>query len=118
MVPPSLTPSPFYTPPSSCSFTPRYANAMWLRCVDEDNRLYLDSAQDVALLNTAVHTDQDLSVENVTRNVDDGRSSPRSRNKAKRKGRGAAVERATADFLRLSDSGFQSIIRAGLSHFA
>jgi len=91
---------------------------MLLRCVDEDNRLYLDSAQDAALLNTAVHTDQDLSVENVTRNVDDGRSSARSRNKAKRKGRGASVERATADFLRLSDSGSQSIIRAGLSHFA
>jgi len=104
--------------PQSGSLTFRYVDVMWLRCVDEDRHLYVDCVEDVALLNSAVHNDEDLSVENVALDVNDGQSSARSSNNAKRGSRVTAAEKETADFLRLSDSGFKSIIRSGLSHFS
>ena len=40
-----------------------YAKVQWLRCTDEDNQLYVDAEEDLALLSAIVHTDTGLSVE-------------------------------------------------------
>ena len=89
----------------------------WLRCTDEDNQLYVDAEEDLALLSAIVHTDADLSVENVALAKP---SNARSRNKKKRKSRSTAAadeEVASATCPHLNDDNRSCIIRAGFFHF-
>ena len=87
-----------------------YAKVQWLRCTDEDNQLYVDAEEDLALLSAIVHTDADLSVENVALAKP---SNARSRNKKKRKScftAAAEEEVASATCPHLNDDNRSCII--------